>query len=327
MLTINPTNRKLEGLKGQMSLELFLTQIIGLKKFRQSSKNYLGLCPFHNDSHRSFGVNFEYPHRWGCLLPSCQKGSELATLVMKKKEISYDAAVELIETYMGYIKNIAESTLNLAYYEEEDVKVLSEEKLIEYSCGYSTHKYFYKRGLTEQTMRDFEVGFDRIRRRIVIPVYQDGELINFIGRTVDKEVEPKYLIYEDVDRDTFLFGEHMLPDELPYIVLYEGILETLMSHQIGEPKCLSLLGAYITKHHIERILRYTDVIVLFLDNDDAGKATEEKARRLIQEAGGRCHVVRHLSTDKSIKKDLLDYKSPKVAKMLIRIALNSLLTS
>jgi DNA primase len=323
-ITIDVRKRKLESMKGQMGLDMFLRDVLKIKNLRPSSNNYLGLCPFHDDSHRSFGVSIHYPHAWGCMLPSCQRGRELSTLVMRLYECSYEQAQEIIETYMGYIKKVSEMTLDIPYYDEEEEKFISDDLLIEYSCGYRSHPYFYKRGLTKEMEKKFQVGFDRYRRRIVFPIFQDGELINFVGRTVDPDVEPKYLIYEDVDRDTFMFGEHVLPERIPFLILYEGLLETVYSHQIGYPNCLSLLGAYITKYHVERMMRYTDKFLLFQDNDDAGRATTEKALWLIKKAGGHAVPVRHLTEDKKVKKDLLDYKSRQTIRAMIKVAANKL---
>jgi DNA primase len=324
-VTMNLKNRKLESQKGNMDMFTYLKDVLKIKRLRTSPSNHLGLCPFHDDSNRSFGISNSYPHAWGCLLPHCQKGSSLVTLTMKAKDCSYEKAEEIVETYMGYIKKLSEMTLDIPYYEEEDDYTLDKELLIDYSCGYSTHPYFFRRGLNEDMMYKFKAGYDRHRRRIVFPIFQDGQLINFVGRTIDKDVEPKYLIYEDLDRTTFMFGEHVLPRrKLPYLNVYEGILETVYSHQNGEENCVSLLGAFVTKKHVERMLRYTDTILWWLDNDGAGIATTEKGVALTRELGGQARVIRHLSTDKNVKKDLLDYKSKRTMDIMRKLALSRL---
>jgi DNA primase len=324
-VTLDLKKRKLDKHKGKMSLEMFLKDVIGLKRMRHTSRNYIGLCPFHDDSHRSFGVQIDYPHKWGCLIPDCTKGSSLVTLTMKKFECSYQKAEEIVETHMGYIKRISETTLDIPYYDEDSDFTLAEDLLIEHSCGYYVHPYIESRGLTRETIHDLRVGYDRWEERVVFPIFDDEDrLINFVGRTIHKDVEPKYRIYEDVDRDTFMYGEHLLPENVPYLVVYEGLLETAYSHQIGIPYCVSLLGAFITKKHVERMLRYTDTIVLFLDNDRAGKATTLKAIDYIKECGGQVKVVRHLTRDKKLFKDLLDYKSHRTIKSMIKVALNRL---
>lgn len=316
---------KLNSYIGKMSLEMFMEEVLGIKRMRPTTNNYIGLCPFHDDKHRSFGVQIDYPHAWGCLLPDCQKGSSLITLTMKKFECSYQKAEEIVEKYMGYIKKISETTLDLNYYHEEDDFSLSEELLFEYSCGYYYHPYMKKRGLTKKTLKELGAGYDRFERRVVFPIYDEYDrLINFVGRAVDEGVEPKYRIYEEVDRRTFMYGLHLLPENVDYVIVYEGLLESVYSHQLGYHNCVSLLGAMISKKQVEILLRYTDTIVLFLDNDTAGKAIVRKAIKYVQELGGQVKVVRHLTEDPKVKKDLLDYKSPRVIDKMINIALSRL---
>lgn len=326
-ITLDIKNRKRDKHIGTMSLEMFLKEVLGIKRMRHTPKNYIGLCPFHDDGHRSFGVQIDYPHKWGCLIPDCKKGSSLITMVMYKEQCSYEKAEEIVEKYMGYIKRISETTLDIPYYDEEKDLTLDKGLLIEHSCGYYVHPYIQKRGLTLDTINELQVGYDRFQERVMFPIFDDDDnLINFVGRTIHEDVEPKYLIYEEVDRNTFMYGEHLLPvdEKIPYLVVYEGLLETAYSHQIGIPYCVSLLGAFITKKHVERMLRYTDTIVLFLDNDRAGKATTLKAIDYIKQCGGQVRIVRHLSRDKRPFKDLVDYRSPRMIKMMLKVALNRL---
>lgn len=323
MITVNLRDRKLESMEGNMEIDVFLTKVLRIKKVKHSYKNYLGLCPFHSDQMRSFGVSMDYPHKWGCMTAGCEAGLSLESLVRKVLDVGQREAEDIMEKYLGYTKNVSERWLDIPYYDEEKETNIYEDQLLDYSCGYTIHPYFTSRGFTKETGYLMEVGYDKWKKRIVFPVYDEGgALINFVGRTVLPNVEPKYLIYDSsVDRTTFMYGLHLLPEKVPYIVLYEGLLETGYSHQCRVPYAVSLLGAYIHKNHIDILLRYTDTFVLFLDNDDAGKATTEKAVKYIREMGGQVRLVRHLSHNKKKFKDAVDYKSPKILRMMINLAL------
>lgn len=163
---------------------------------------------------------------------------------------------------------------------EDDTKTMSEEVLPEvYLEHYNglAHPYILKRGFEIETLRQWGVGYDEEQKRVVIPVRnRDGGLVGAVGRGIRKHHRPKYLNYWKFEKGLYLHGEHLLPKDPCRIVVVEGPLDALRVWQectkAGvEVNVVSLMGAKPTWKQAEKLARYADELVLFLDNDAAGK--------------------------------------------------------
>ncbi len=85
-------NNELEQLKQAISLQhLVEDQDITLKKH---GKDYLGLCPFHNDKEPSLVISPNKNLRY--CLGACQTGGDVISSTMKSQGVSFRHAVELL---------------------------------------------------------------------------------------------------------------------------------------------------------------------------------------------------------------------------------------
>ncbi len=198
-------------------------------KLKHSGKNYLGLCPFHNEKTPSFSVSVD-KQIYKCF--GCGEAGNVITFVMKTKGLSY---VESIE-YLGERANIS--------IEQGQDKKIKDKKDILYKINVEAARFFFnnlnknleekeyllKRGITEVTIRRFGLGYslnnweellkflkrkgfshqlvseaglavakdkggfyDRFRNRVMFPVFDHrGKVIGFGGRVLD-DSKPKYL--------------------------------------------------------------------------------------------------------------------------------------
>ena len=166
-------------------------------------------------------------------------------------------------------------------------------KIAPFKSGKATHKYFFKRGFTEQTVKDFLIGWDRQKKRITLPVfYQDGILAGIIGRAVyelDTEQyedlygeEPKYLIYEHFPIGDVLIGAHMFSGSKTAI-LVEGSFDFLWMQQLGFPNTLSTIISNFTEKQRDILFSLgVEEVVLFYDNDAAGRKACVRAYELLK---------------------------------------------
>lgn len=174
---------------------------------------------------------------------------------------------------------------------DEDISENSEriidEKLIQPMMGIA-HKYILDRKITIETLRAWEGGYDRLKRRVVFPVRRrDGALVGMVGRRVREHQKPKYFNYFEFDKGEYLFGEHLIGGKT--LVVAEGLLDAPSVWQalnekgkLTEYSVVSPMGAKVSPKQIEKIVKYADDIVLFFDNDSAGWEGQRKVCKKLQ---------------------------------------------
>ena len=198
-------------------------------KLKRSGRNYLGLCPFHNEKSPSFSVSSD-KQIYKCF--GCGETGNVVTFIMKYRNLSYIESIK----YLGERINI---NVDL---ENKDPR--KDRKSLLYEVSIESARYFFnnlqkqkyakeyviRRGISENTIRKFGLGFslnswdslskflkvrgykeqdifdagliikkekggfyDRFRNRIIFPVFDyKGKVIGFGGRVLD-DSKPKYL--------------------------------------------------------------------------------------------------------------------------------------
>lgn len=230
------------------------------------------LCPFHKDSHASCCVNVV---KGLFICYSCgAKGSI--------HDISRKINVPLTRVFNPeeLTQRISKARAPMA-----PVKTLPERHLLKYR-----HKtpYWHGRGLSDETIDLFDLGYDPPTRSVTIPIRTvRGNLLGVVKRRTYKvpDGEPRYIYPKGFKISQHLFGGHLLaecdPDEP--LVITEGSIDCMTVWEAGYP-AVALLGAQLHPHQRSMLTAKapTDNIVLFLDNDKAGQhATSQVAPQLM----------------------------------------------
>lgn len=204
-------------------------------RLKKTGKNFVALCPFHQEKTPSFTVN-PAKNLFYCF--GCGEGGNTVSFLMKIEKLPFVEAIESLSKKFN---------IPLEYEKGEFVeKDLELEKLYEYSQianryffdnltktdeGRKALKYLYERGISEETIKTFNLGYalsawnglvtfteknkldieifehlglvskkddrywDRFRGRIIFPVYSTiGKVIAFGGRIlIEEENQPKYI--------------------------------------------------------------------------------------------------------------------------------------
>ena len=90
-------DEELRRIKSQVQVE-DLCRGYGIELKRMGPDTLMGLCPFHEDHDPSFGVT-PSKNLWNCLA-GCG-GGDVIQLVMKKEDVSFRRAVELLREGRG----------------------------------------------------------------------------------------------------------------------------------------------------------------------------------------------------------------------------------
>ncbi|MBR0043485.1 MAG: DNA primase, partial [Synergistaceae bacterium] len=81
-------------------------------RLRRAGRNYLGLCPFHNEKTPSFTVSQER-QTWHCF--GCERGGDIFTFIMQHENMDFYEALKFLADRAGVeIKNFNNNNSNKA---------------------------------------------------------------------------------------------------------------------------------------------------------------------------------------------------------------------
>ena len=134
-----------------------------------------------------------------------------------------------------------------------------------------------------------EKRYDRFRDRIMFPIRSiKGECIGFGGRVIpmpgaSSQSGPKYLNSPETPvfikgRELYgLFEARQSLRTTGYCLVTEGYMDVVALAQWGFPNAVATLGTACTHEHVQKLFRFTDVVVFSFDGDAAGQRAARKA--------------------------------------------------
>lgn len=222
------TEETIERIKQENDIVDVISDVVKLKR---SGRNYMGLCPFHNEKSPSFSVSQD-KQIYKCF--GCGEAGNVLTFVMKQKNLNFIEACKLLAE---------RANIPLSLGNGEESKVVKKKNLL-YKVNVAAARYFFSnlqrdskakeyfsnRGIKDLTIKRFGLGYskdgwqnlryylnkqgfsdelileagliirsqkgtlyDRFRNRVMFPVFNiKGDVIGFGGRVLD-DSKPKYL--------------------------------------------------------------------------------------------------------------------------------------
>lgn len=167
-------------------IEEVVSEFVTLKK---RGVNYIGLCPFHNDSHPSFSVS---PTRGICHCFTCGKGGNAINFLMELEQMTYPDAlrwlakkynIEIQEREMTSEEKQRESERESMFIVNDWAAKYFQDILQNDVDGRAIGmQYFRSRGFRDDIIRKFQLGFALPQRTAL---YDEA---------VKKGYNPKYLV-------------------------------------------------------------------------------------------------------------------------------------
>lgn len=311
-----------QEIKAQVDLLDLVSQYVNLKRV---GKNYVGLCPFHSERTPSFTVNLQKGlfKCFGCGASGDVinfymkiKGLDFKTAVIelaKKAGLTIDEAtfeerkkeLDLVELnfkiaklYHNYLLRSEEGSKGLSYLQSRG---LSLETIRHFMLGYAPSQGRVISSLLRTDPREMklaeELGLikkgedggyvDLFRNRIIFPIFnQEGECVGFGGRSIDPEVEPKYLnspessIFKKSEELYGLFQTKSALKEQNHGYLVEGYFDLLTLWQKGIKNVVATCGTALTDGHLKKLRRLAEHWIILYDGDEAGKKATLRAINL-----------------------------------------------
>lgn len=225
----------IDEIKERLDIVQIISAYVPLKK---AGRNFKGLCPFHSEKTPSFVV-FPDSQNWHCF-GACGTGGDIFTFVQKRENVDFGEALRLLAQKAGVELEPRTERESAEAQQRDKLREINEAAARYFhhllldetqSRAGNARAYLDKRGLNEETVRKFQLGYaldswralsdhligrgyrrddllvagliierddsrhyDRFRGRLVIPIRDDrGRVVGFGGRTLDPQGVPKYL--------------------------------------------------------------------------------------------------------------------------------------
>jgi DNA primase len=210
-----------EEIKAQLPVEQVVGGYLPLKK---AGRIYKGLCPFHGEKTPSFTVS---PDRGIYKCFGCGEGGDIFDFVMKMEGLTFPEALKLlgdkagihIEEYSANKQDGAGSNKTRLFSLNSYIAKVWNTILTQHPKAEDARQYLYGRGLTPETITEFQIGYapfgrvsneslqkakysqseiqqagdpTKFQDRIVFPISDlMGKIVGFTGRLLELKNDPR----------------------------------------------------------------------------------------------------------------------------------------
>lgn len=224
----------IEEVKARIDIVDLISETVQL---RRTGKNFIGFCPFHSNTRTPSFVVFPETGTWRCF-GQCNEGGDIFNFVMKKEGVDFIQALHILAEKAG-VQLKPPTPQEIEHKEEnealhsllEDAVTFYRHQLLNTSAGKAALDYLHRRGITDETIEVFGLGYapkswdalwnyyrnkqvgaepliavgllmegeggqlrDRFHHRLMIPIRDEqGRMVGFGARILDTNDVPKFL--------------------------------------------------------------------------------------------------------------------------------------
>jgi len=301
-----------KAVKAAITMEQVLTHYGLIDQFKRGTDSLNGPCPIHKGSNPTqFRVSIS-KNIWNCF-SECKHGGNVLDFIVHMEKVSiHAAALKAIEWFnldpetmsAGSDKSESDEAEEATPTPKPTTKLVSKpaprpatQTATSPTPEKSTpntplkfrldklersHPYLTKRGLSEETIIDFGIGFcskGMMADRIAIPIHNaKGEVMAYAGRFPAEEPPegtPKYKLPPGFKKSQELFNIDRAFKELAEkpLLIVEGFFDCMKIHEHGYKKVVALMGSSMSPVQEEMIRQHTNSqsqIIVMLDENEAG---------------------------------------------------------
>ena len=298
----------------------------------KKGKNYVGICPFHDDSNPSMYVS---PDKKIFKCFSCGAGGNVINFVQDFEHISFVEALKILGDQVGIDTNIKTHTKKKSANDDayEIITKFYENSLFTAKGKYA-HEYLEKRSIDDKTIKDFRIGYapnddvvtkmlvsknfsyntlidmgvttktdygykDFFYNRIIFPIADiDNKIVAASGRIFNGEDSSKYVNTKettDFKKGSILYNYYQARDyalKQKYIIITEGFFDVIRCHIAGFKNVVATMGTAFTSEHVKLIKKLSPNVILLFDGDNAGAKATFSCGNILMENGIIPKVVR-----------------------------------
>lgn len=223
---------------------------------------------------------------------------------VSERKLRAREALELATKYYQFALSKNKTVLEYVFYKRN----LNKATVKEFRIGYAPStkdalikflgsKKYSKKELTDAGLLN-QYGGDLFRKRMMIPfIDTNGIVIGYTARTLEKDGTPKYLNTPETllfNKSRFVFGLYQAKPtirEKNYVVIVEGNMDVISSHQAGVKTAVATSGTAMTEQHLKILSNLTSDVRLAYDGDEAGLKATERAINLAGSLGISLSVI------------------------------------
>lgn len=268
-----------------------------IKDVKDLTDNVMVTCPSHkggNENRPSCGIlaNDKKVSRDGKII-TYKKGMvncftcgyvatfpEYVSRILGYQDGGKEGTLWLLRNYASADIEHRELTINFKRGKEDKIEYITEDELQKYRY---THPYMYERGLTDELIEYFDVGYDKETKCLTFPVNDENGKCLFVQR---RAVGNKFFKNEKTPKGETLYAIDKVYENIQSIdklYITEGVLDALTVWKYGG-YAVSLLGLVLQPKHLEIIKKLPiRVIVIATDNDEHGIKAMYKIRKQLQQ--------------------------------------------
>ena len=322
------SNEIINEIRNKTDIVDVVSRYVNLTK---KGKNYIGVCPFHDDHSPSMSVS---PEKQIFTCFSCGATGNVFTFVSDFEKISFSDAVRLLGEKAGisignntYIGNSKRDE----YFDIYDNANKFYQNSLFTNLGKNAIKYLKNRNIDRDTIKKFGIGLsvqklsltdylknknysidklidvgltndngnDIFINRIMFPIYDlAGNPVAFSGRIYNTKDTSKYINTKETDKfkkGKILYNYHIAKEHLKKndsVIIMEGQMDVIRASTIGVNNCIATMGTALTRDHKSIIKNMTNNVILCFDGDSAGEKATISAIELLEDTGIDIKIVR-----------------------------------
>lgn len=322
------SNEIINEIRNKTDIVDVVSRYVNLTK---KGKNYIGVCPFHDDHSPSMSVS---PEKQIFTCFSCGATGNVFTFVSDFEKISFSDAVRLLGEKAGisignntYIGNIKRDE----YFDIYDSANKFYQNSLFTNLGKNAIQYLKNRNIDRDTIKKFGIGLsvqklsltdylknknysidklidvgltndngnDIFINRIMFPIYDlAGNPVAFSGRIYNTKDTSKYINTKETDKfkkGKILYNYHIAKEHLKKndsVIIMEGQMDVIRASTIGVNNCIATMGTALTRDHKSIIKNMTNNVILCFDGDSAGEKATISAIELLEDTGIDIKIVR-----------------------------------
>jgi DNA primase len=134
-------------------------------------------------------------------------------------------------------------------------------------------RYILERGIPKEICKEFQLGYDEARKRVVFPVLdEEGNFVGMQGRAVLPGIEPTWYTYPPFQKAKHVYGLNRVRGG--QVILMEGVIDVLKWTAYGIKGCVSLFGSMPSEVQLSKIARMGLPVWMAWDGDEAGRKAD-----------------------------------------------------
>lgn len=275
------------------------------KSLRPNDANEVAVnCPFHSggqEKHKSMSVNLE-SGKWRCF--TCEEGGDAYEFYKRVNNVPFPIAKDAVDKIVnggtpgGKPSSRKEKPEFISPKEVEELhqQLLRAPTLLK--------DLMQHRGLTQETIETFRVGYDRVSKRYTVPIFdEEGNCLNLRMYKMDAQRTAKML------NKTGYGAARLFPIEAVKrlereVIICEGEMDCLLARQYGFNAVTGTTGAVTWKDEWTPLFRNKDAVIIY-DCDRAGLDGSQRVAAHLFTFASSLKIVRLPLTEKGA--DITDY--------------------